>query len=258
MIDNISVAKRFVQSRKSNEDFQRKENKIGILTPLMTDRFENTDFSNPEVLDPRLKTLSAAGLTTNSDIQLINKELGVHQRQFLKTQLNAPKMKLLHTYDPNNKALKSVQRINQNLSRLNKHSKVNWSNRDLSKKLLSAPSNIGRNYDKAVNKKNNEALIMSQMRKSDDYDDLVSGSPVKRDQRLARLRKDYGFIDRNGTQFKTFTEIEKYKNPKVKTAAVNGKLAECNTVRMMNQDQKINYLFLKEQKHKKTDVLNQK
>ena len=59
-------------------------------------RFENADFSNPDLLDPRLKTLSAAGLTTSSDIQLIYKELGNH-RKFTKTEMGRPNLKLLYT-----------------------------------------------------------------------------------------------------------------------------------------------------------------
>lgn len=219
MLDNISSAEQFVKARKSNEDFRNKEIKLGILTPMVTNRFEKTDFCNPDGIDPRLKTISAAGMTTNSELKLIHKELGVHQRQFLNTELGLPKMKLMYTNDPENKTLKTIQRISQNLSRLNNHSKANWSHRDLNKKLLSAPSNIGRNYDKSINKQNNENLTMNHMKTENRYDDVASGSPVQRGQRLSRLRKDYGFIDRNGTQFKTFSEIEKSINPKSNTAS---------------------------------------
>lgn len=209
MLDNISAAEKIVKARKSNEDFQKKEFKMGILTPMATNRFEKTDFGSPEVLDPRLKTLSAAGMTTSSDLQLINKELGVHHRQFLQTDLGAPKVKLLYTQNPDSKALKTVSRITQNLSKLHEHSQANWSHRDLNKKLLSAPSNISRNYEKAVNKNNNENLTVTHMKGGTRYEGIESGSPVRREQRLAKLRKDYGFVDRNSTQFKTFSEIEK-------------------------------------------------
>lgn len=267
MLDNISAAEKFVKARKSNEDFQRKEFKLGILTPLATNRFEKTDFSTPEVIDPRLKTLSAAGMTTSSDLQLINKELGVHHRQFLNTEMGAPKVKLLYTQNPDSRAMKTISRISQNLSKLNNYSKANWSHRDLNKKLLSAPSNISRNYDKSVNKQNNENLTVTHMKNDQRYEDVQSGSPVRREQRLSKLRKDYGFIDRNGTQFKTFSEIDhaatsrmgKTKQNKAQTAVSDSiKFQECNTARVINQDQKINYLLLKETKHKKTDVLGQK
>ncbi len=258
MLDNISSAKKYVQSRKSNEDLRRKQHQLGILTPLATNRFEATDFSNPEVLDPRLKTVSAAGLTTSSDLQLINKEMGVHHRQFLRTEMRQPKLKLMHINDPNNKALKSVQKITQNLSKLNNHSKSNWSQRDLTKKLLSAPSNISRNYEKEVNNNNNESLVLNELKSHARYDGIASGSPVKRDQRLARLRKEYGFINRNATQSKTFNNTAQSTSPKARTAADSIKMIESNTARALNQDQKINYLILKESKHKKTDVLGQK
>ena len=236
---------------------RNKQNKIGLLTQLETNRFENTDFSNPEVIDPKLKTLSAAGLTTNSDLQLINKQLGVHHRQFLKTEMGGPKVKLLNIQDPNSKGLKTVQKITQNLSKLNNYSKANWSHRDMNKKLLSAPSNVSRNYDKAVNKNNNESLAVNQMKSENRYDGVATGSPVKKDQRLARLRKDYGFVNRNGTHFKTFNELEKSVSPKARTAIDNIQLSESHTARVLNQDQKINYLLLRETKHKKTDTLNQ-
>mmetsp|Transcript_5137 Transcript_5137/g.4919 ORF Transcript_5137/g.4919 Transcript_5137/m.4919 type:complete len:343 (-) Transcript_5137:363-1391(-) len=258
MLENISAADKFVQSRKSIEDFKRKEAQVGILTPLATNRFEKTDFSNPETLDPRLKTLSAAGLTTSGDLQLINKELGVHHRQFLRTEVGQAKVKLMHTYDPNNKALRSVQKINQSLAKLNNHSKANWSQRDLAKKLLSAPSNISRNYEKEVNTSNNEALIRSQLNAHPIYDEVASGSPMKRDQRLARLRKEYGFIDRNNPQLKTLTDTNKSASPNPRTESGNITIMESNTARALNQDQKINYLILKEGKHKKTDILGQK
>ena len=160
--------------------------------------------------------MSAAGMTTNSALQLINKELGLHQTQFLKTDMGAPKLKLIYSKDPDNRTLKTINRVTQNLSRLNSYSKVNWSHRDLNKKLLSAPSNIGRNYDKSTNKKNNENLTLNQMNSIINYDEIASGSPVQRDQRLSKLRKYYGFVDNNSSQFKTFTEIEQSVNPKSK------------------------------------------
>ena len=42
-------------------------------------------------------------------------------------------MKLIYTKDPNNRTYKMIQNISKNLSRLNDHSKANWSNRDLTK-----------------------------------------------------------------------------------------------------------------------------
>jgi hypothetical protein len=202
--------------------------------------------------------MSAAGMTTNSALQLINKELGLHQRQFLKTDMGAPKLKLIYSKDPDNRTLKTINRVTQNLSRLNNYSKVNWSHRDLNKKLLSAPSNIGRNYDKSINKKNNENLTVTQMNSINNYDEVASGSPIQRDQRLSKLRKYYGFVHDNGSQFKTFTEIEQSVNPKSKNASNNPVNSESNTARLMNQDQKINYLLMKETKHKQTDILLQK
>jgi hypothetical protein len=44
MLDNSSLAERFIQSRKSEEDYVAKEHKIGILTPLATTRLEYTQF----------------------------------------------------------------------------------------------------------------------------------------------------------------------------------------------------------------------
>ncbi|CAI2367218.1 unnamed protein product [Moneuplotes crassus] len=258
MLENISVADKVVQSRKSNQSLRAKEHKLGVLTPLATNRFVNTDFSNPESIDPRLKTLSAAGLTTSTELQLINKELGIHHRQFLRTEMREPKMKLMHIQDPNNKALKSVQKITQNLTKLNAHSQSNWSQRDLTKKLLSAPSNISRNYEKDVNTSNNETLILNELKPHMRYDDVASGSPVKQDERLSRLRKEYGFIDRNNPQIKTLNDKGKSTNPKETSKTDNIKILESNTARALNQDQKINYLILKESKHKKTDVLGQK
>ena len=80
IFDNMSSAEKFVNTRKSNQDYQSKEHKLGILTPMSTTRFLNSDMCNPESIDPRLKTLSAAGLSTNSDLQLIQKEATGIQR----------------------------------------------------------------------------------------------------------------------------------------------------------------------------------
>jgi hypothetical protein len=108
-----------------------------------------------------------------------------------------------------------------------------------------------------VNKDFNENLTIIQMKSENRYDEVASGSPVKREQRLTRLRREYGFIDRNGKEFRTFSEMEKSTNLKPKPAT-GTKLLECMTSRLMNEDQKLNYLLLKETKHKKTDTLNQR
>lgn len=225
MLDNASIAHKYVNSRKSEEDIRNKDQKLGILTPLTTKRFEYTDFSNPDAVDPRLKTISAAGLTTSTELQLIRKELGDHHRAFLRTEMKKPDMKLLYTMDPNNKTLKAIQNITQNLSKLHTHSKANWSHRDLNKKLLSAPSNISRNYDQSVNKDFNENLTISHMKSENRYDEIASGSPVRRSDRLTRLRREYGFVNRNGTEFKTFSELENSAQLKPK-AGTGSKLLE--------------------------------
>lgn len=38
MLENSSLAEQFMHSKKSEESFRAKENKIGILTPLSTTR----------------------------------------------------------------------------------------------------------------------------------------------------------------------------------------------------------------------------
>lgn len=249
MIDNVSAAEKFVKSIKSKEEMKAKEHKLGILTPLATTRFEHTGFSTPDRIDPRLKTISAAGMTTNSELQLINKEKGDARFLFMSTEMKRPNMRLLHTMDPNNKTLKAIQNITQNLNKLNDHSKSNWSHRDLSKKLLSAPSNVSRNYDKNVNKEFNENLTITHMKSENRYDDIQNGSPVRRDQRLARLRKQYGFVNRNGKEVQTFSDLQVSADFKPKPVT-GSKLLECMTSRLINEDQKINYFLLKDGKHK--------
>ena len=77
-----------------------------------------------------------------------------------------------------------------------------------------------------------------------------------RDQRLSRLRKDYGFVNRNGTEYKTFSEMETAVNPI--QSAENPKFLDFAVSKLINQDQRINYLFMKEGKHKPTDTLGQR
>lgn len=136
MMDNASAAQLYVKTRKSQIDMMNKEKKYGVLTPVSTWRFEHTEFSNPESIDPRLKTLTAAGMATSSELQLINKEPGVHHRMFLRTEMKRPETKLLHTMDTNNLTYRAIQNITQNLSKLNDHSRSNWSQLDMSKPLF--------------------------------------------------------------------------------------------------------------------------
>jgi hypothetical protein len=96
------------------------------------------------------------------------------------------------------------------------------------------------------------------MKSDKNYDEIASGMPVKKDQRLTRLRKDYGFVDRNGQEYKSFMEMTKSTAPpKMKTADMR-RSVEDQTSRWINQDQKINYMVLKEGKFKRTDTINQK
>ena len=112
----------------------KKEFKLGILTPMATSRFEKTDFSDPGSIDPRLKTLSAAGMQTNPDLMVTTTSMEDLRRKNM-TQLDSerPNMKLIYTRDPNNKTFKMIQNITKNLTKLNNNSKANWSHRDLTK-----------------------------------------------------------------------------------------------------------------------------
>jgi hypothetical protein len=89
------------------------------------------------------------------------------------------------------------------------------------------------------------------------YDGIESGSPERRDQRLARMRKDYGFVNRNGTEYKTFADMETILQPNAQSEE-NSKFSDFITAKLINQDQRINYLFMKEGKHKPTDTLGQR
>ena len=123
--------------------------------------------------------------------------------------------------------------------------------------MLSAPSNVKRNYNQSVNKEFNENLTISHMKTENRFEGVASGSPVKKDQRLSRLRREFGFINRNSQEFKTFSDFE--KSAKIKPNPLTGsKLLDWVSTNLINQDQKINYMLLKETKHKKTDTLNQK
>jgi hypothetical protein len=186
---------------------------------------------------------------------LIYKELGRH-RKLSKTEMGRPNLKILYTRDSNNKTFKAIQNISKNLNKLNVSRTIS-SQRDLNKKLLSAPSNFIKNYDKQENIKFNEALTLSQFKPDNGFNGIESGSPEKKDQRLTRIRKDYGFIDRNGAEFKTFEEVHKSMNYKT-IPSDNSKFLEFLTTKLMNQDQRINYALLKEGKHKVTDTLGQK
>ena len=134
MLDNTSLAEKIVSAKKKEQNYAKKEHKIGILTPLATSRFEATDFSNPSLLDSRLKTLSAAGIKTNTDLMVTTTSLDeIRRREFNFTEMKTPNMKLIYTRDPDNKTYRIIQNITKNLSRLNNHSKSNWSHRDLNK-----------------------------------------------------------------------------------------------------------------------------
>lgn len=112
----------------------KKEFKLGILTPMATSRFEKTDFSDPGSIDPRLKTLSAAGMQTNPDLMVTTTSMEDLRRKSM-TQVDSerPNMKLVYTRDPNNNTFKIIQNITKNLNKLNSNSQSNWSNRDLTK-----------------------------------------------------------------------------------------------------------------------------
>jgi hypothetical protein len=44
MIENINSAEQYVKAIKSKDNFRHKEQTLGILTPMVTDRFEQTGF----------------------------------------------------------------------------------------------------------------------------------------------------------------------------------------------------------------------
>lgn len=117
--------------------------------------------------------------------------------------------------DPENKTVKAIQNITQNLSKLNEHSKSNWSYKDLNKKLLSAPSNFTRNYDNTVTKNYNENMLIAQTAPEQRFD-IISGSPQRPDQRLARLRQRYGFINRNSAELVKLPDADAAKTAKIK------------------------------------------
>lgn len=71
------------------------------------------------------------------------------------------------------------------------------------------------------------------------------------------MRKDYGFVNRNGTEFKTFSEMETAMNQHTQSAE-NSKFLDFVTAKLINQDQRVNYIFMKEGKHKPTDTLGQR
>ena len=85
----------------------------------------------------------------------------------------------------------------------------------------------------------------------------LRGLQKNKDQRLARLRKDYGFMNRNGEEYKTFADMAKSSQPKLKTTD-STKLLNCPSSKLINQDQRLNYLVLKEGKFKRTDTINQR
>lgn len=170
--------------------------------------------------------------------------------------MGRPNLKIIYTRDSNNKTFKAIQNIAKNLNKLTVSRTIS-SQRDLNKKLLSAPSNFNKNYDKGENIKFNEALTLSQFKPDNGFNGVEAGSPERKDQRLTRLRKDYGFIDRNGNEFKTFADMHKSMNLKT-ISSDNSKFLDFLTAKLMNQDQRINYSLLKEGKHKATDTLGQK
>jgi hypothetical protein len=118
-------------------------------------------------------------VTTTSVEALRNKDM-------MRTEMVKPKQKLLFTKSPHNKTFKAIQNITKNLDKLNNYSKANWSQRDLSKKLLSAPSNISRNYSKHTNNKFNENLNKKHVNSQTNFEGLTSGSPYKKENPVGK------------------------------------------------------------------------
>lgn len=112
-------------------------------------------------------------------------------------------------------------------------------------------------YHDLVNTEFNENLTIGQMKGNQKFDGIASASPFPRNERLHALRKKHGFVDHNGKEFKTFSEIQKSTKLKGK-AAPGSKILNCLTSRIINEDQKLNYLMLKSGKFRKTDTINQK